>query len=84
MKIAYLIPFFKKQSLSFLIRCRMSPVVVLDVSKGEIQVQAFLEKGKPYRKSFKVKHDLDGLSQLVDFLEEIKAETGQKPPIILE
>ena len=32
----------------------MNPVVGLDVSKGESQVQAFLDKGKPYRKSFKV------------------------------
>jgi transposase len=28
----------------------MNPVVGLDVSKGESQVQAFLGKGKPYRK----------------------------------
>ena len=32
----------------------MNPVIGLDVSKGESQVQAFLDKGKPYRKSFKV------------------------------
>ena len=30
----------------------MNPVVGLDISKGESQVQAFLDKGKPYRKSF--------------------------------
>jgi transposase len=28
----------------------MNPVVGLDVSKGESQVQAFLGKGKSYRK----------------------------------
>lgn len=39
----------------------MNPVVGLDVSKGESQVQGFLEKGKPYRKNFKVKHVLEGL-----------------------
>ncbi|MGE8077680.1 hypothetical protein [Peribacillus loiseleuriae] len=27
----------------------MNPVVGLDVSKGESQVQAFLDKGKPFR-----------------------------------
>jgi len=27
----------------------MNPVVGLDVSNGESQVQAFLDKGKPYR-----------------------------------
>lgn len=37
---------------------RMNPVVGLDISKGESQVQAFLDKGKPYRKSFKVSHTL--------------------------
>ena len=36
----------------------MNPVVGLDVSKGESQVQAFLDKGKPYRKSFSIKHTL--------------------------
>jgi transposase len=30
----------------------MNPVVGLDVSKGESQVQAFLGKGKPYRKLY--------------------------------
>ncbi len=39
----------------------MNPVVGLDVSKGESQVQAYLDKGKPYRKGFKVSHTLEGL-----------------------
>ncbi|MFJ5624594.1 hypothetical protein ACIQD3_18120 [Peribacillus loiseleuriae] len=30
----------------------MNPVVGLDVAKGESQVQAFLDKSKPYRKRF--------------------------------
>ena len=42
----------------------MNPVVGLDISKGESQVQAFLDKGKPYRKSFSIKHTLDGLDSL--------------------
>jgi hypothetical protein len=62
----------------------MNPVVGLDVSKGESRVQAFLDKGKPYRKSFKVSHTVEGLGVLVKFLEDVKKETGQKPPIILE
>lgn len=62
----------------------MNPVVGLDVSKGESQVQAFLEKGKPFRKSFKVSHTLEGLGLLVEFWEEVKRATGQKPPKILE
>ncbi|RBP86589.1 hypothetical protein DFO70_12557 [Cytobacillus firmus] len=32
----------------------MNPVVGLDVAKGESQVQAFLDKKKPYKTSFKV------------------------------
>lgn len=62
----------------------MGPVVGLDVSKGESEVQGFLEKGKPYGKSFSIKHDLDGLGKLLDFLKEIKELTGQQPPVVLE
>lgn len=29
----------------------MNPVIGLDVSKGESQIHAFLDKGKPYRMS---------------------------------
>jgi len=50
----------------------MNPVVGLDISKGESQVQAFLDKGKPFRKSFKVSHTVEGLSYLVLFLEDVK------------
>ena len=62
----------------------MNPVIGLDVSKGESQVQAFLNKGKPYRKSFKISHTLEGLGLLLEFLEEVKRETGLKPSIVLE
>jgi transposase len=63
----------------------MNPVIGLDVSKGESQVQAFLDKGRPYRKSFSVKHTLDGLDSLLDFLEKVtKASNGIKPSVILE
>ena len=37
----------------------MNPVVGLGVAKGESRVQAYLERKKPYKKSFKVKHDLE-------------------------
>jgi len=62
----------------------MNPVVGLDISKGESQVQAFVDKGKPFRKSFKVTHTLQGLALLVEFLEVVQKETGLKPPVILE
>jgi transposase len=62
----------------------MNPVVGLDISKGESQVQAFVDKGKPFRKSFKVSHTLEGFGLLVEFLELVQKETGMKPPVILE
>ena len=49
----------------------MNPVVGLDVSKGESQVQAFLDKGKPYRKSFSMKNKEE--------LEPYKRHTTLKP-----
>src|SRR5690606_40342993 len=65
-------------------RDSMNPVVGLDISKGESQVQAFLDKGKPYHNNFNVSHTLEGLNSLVEFLEEIKRESGKKPSVILE
>jgi transposase len=62
----------------------MNPVVGLDVSKGESQIQAFLDKGKPYRKSFSVLHDLEGLETLLEFLRELEGFTDQKPSVVLE
>ncbi|MBV7507397.1 IS110 family transposase, partial [Bacillus sp. sid0103] len=62
----------------------MNPVVGLDIAKGESQVQAYLEKKKPYKSSFKVAHTLEGLDELYQFLREIESLTGVKPPIVLE
>ena len=63
----------------------MNPVVGLDVAKGESQVQAFLDKGKPYRKSFSIQHNLEGLKRFLDFLQEIeKAAGGYQPSVVLE
>jgi hypothetical protein len=62
----------------------MNPVVGLDVSKGKSEVQGFFDKGKPYRKSFSIRHDLEGLGLLLEFLKEIKDLTGQQPPVVLE
>src|ERR1700758_2708640 len=62
----------------------MNPVVGLDVAKGESQVQAFLDKKKPYKKSFKVTHTLEGLDSLHQFLKEIETLTGIRPPVVLE
>ncbi|MCI2256208.1 IS110 family transposase [Domibacillus sp. PGB-M46] len=62
----------------------MNPVVGLDVAKGESQVQAFLEKKKPYKGSFKVAHTLEGLESLHQYLREIEDLTGIRPPVVLE
>ncbi len=62
----------------------MNPVVGLDVSKGESQVPAFLDKGKPYRKSFKVSHINEALDSLLHFLKEVENESGMEPTVILE
>jgi hypothetical protein len=39
-------------------------------SRGKSQVQAFLDKGKPYRKSFKVSHTNEGLDSPLHFMKE--------------
>lgn len=62
----------------------MNPVIGLDVAKGESQVQAFLGKKQPYKKSFKVPHTLEGLSNLLDFIREVEDILGGRPPIVLE
>ena len=62
----------------------MNPVIGLDVAKGESQVQAFLEKKKPYKKSFKVAHTLENLQELHVFIREVEELKDSKPPIVLE
>lgn len=58
----------------------MNPVFGLNVAKVESQLQAFLDKGIPYRKSFNVGHDLGGLGDLLAFLHEVeKMAKGQQP-----
>ena len=63
----------------------MNPVVGLDVSKGKSQVQAFLDKNKPYRKSFSIEHNLKGLESFLDFLQEVgQLADDHQPTVILE
>lgn len=62
----------------------MNPVIGLDVAKGESQVQAYLDKKKAYKKSFKVQHNLEGLASLLDFIKELEDVAGERPPIVLE
>jgi hypothetical protein len=48
------------------------------------QVQAFLDKGKPYRKSFTVSHTIEAFNALLQFLKEVENEAGVEPTVILE
>ncbi|SFN27608.1 hypothetical protein SAMN05421832_1318 [Psychrobacillus psychrodurans] len=57
----------------------MNPVIGLDVAKGESQVQAFLDKKQPYKKSFKVAHTVEGLTTLLEFIREIEEVSGVRP-----
>lgn len=62
----------------------MNPVVGLDVAKGESQVQAFLDKSKPFGKSYSMKHTREELDRFIGFLNELEVMTGQMPMVILE
>ncbi|KQL45975.1 hypothetical protein AN963_13240, partial [Brevibacillus choshinensis] len=62
----------------------MNPVVGLDVSKGESQVQAFLDKGQPYGKSFSISHTREGLDTFLHFLKNVESITSKQPPVVLE
>jgi len=63
----------------------MNPVIGLDVSKGESQIQAFLDKGKPYQKSFSIAYDIKGLRNLLEFLHEVEIlANGSQPRVVLE
>ncbi|WP_096241753.1 IS110 family transposase [Alteribacillus bidgolensis] len=62
----------------------MNPVIGLDIAKGESQVQAFLQKKKPFKKTFKFKHDTEGLHRFYRFYEEMEQESGIRPVVIFE
>lgn len=62
----------------------MNPVIGLDVSKGESQGQAFLDKGMPYGKSVKILHTREGLDAFHLFLKDVETQSGHQPTIILE
>ena len=49
---------------------RMNPVVGIDVAKEVSEVQAFLDKGQPYGKSFSIKHNREELDYFIHFLGE--------------
>jgi transposase len=62
----------------------MNPVIGLDISKGQSQGQTFLDKGKPYGKSFSFFHTQEGLGEFLSRIHKVAAHTGQSPTVILE
>ncbi|MGN7468318.1 IS110 family transposase [Cytobacillus praedii] len=62
----------------------MDPVIGLDVAKGESQVQAFLARKQPFGKTFKFKHDTNGLRDFYVFYKEIKLNAEADPVVIFE
>ncbi|BBH24062.1 IS110 family transposase [Paenibacillus baekrokdamisoli] len=62
----------------------MNPVIGLDVSKGESHAQAFSDRGTPYGKTFRFKHDLDGLASFLRYLQDLESFTRQRPAVVLE
>lgn len=62
----------------------MDPVIGLDIAKGESQVQAYLQRKNPYKKSFKFQHHLGGLNKFHTFYKEVAAKAEKSPIIILE
>jgi transposase len=62
----------------------MNPVVGIDVSKGESQGQAFLDRNKPIGRNFRFTHTSEGLEILLETLREVEKESGVRPAIILE
>lgn len=62
----------------------MDPVIGLDVAKGESQVQAFLARKQPFGKTFKFKHDTNGLRDFYVFYKEVKLNAKADPVVIFE
>ena len=62
----------------------MDPVIGLDISKGKSQVQAFLQKKEPYKKSFIFEHNTLGLHDFHRFWLEVEEVTGRPPVVVFE
>jgi hypothetical protein len=57
----------------------MDPVIGLDIAKGKSQVQAFLQKKTPYKKSFVFEHNVLGLQDFYQFYREVEEAAGLPP-----
>lgn len=57
----------------------MNPVIGMDISKGQSEGQAFLNKGQPYGKSFCFLHTQEGLEELFNIVKTVQNKTGVSP-----
>lgn len=62
----------------------MTPVVGLDVAKRAIEGQACLDKGRLYGPAFQIVHTQEGLARLQTILDDLAAQTGCPPTVILD
>jgi transposase len=62
----------------------MNPVIGLDVSKGESHAQAFADRGTPYGKIFRFKHDLEGFASFLRYVQDLESFTRKRPAVVLE
>ncbi|MGG3575040.1 IS110 family transposase [Bacillus gobiensis] len=62
----------------------MDPVIGLDVAKGKTQVQAFLQKKNPYKRSFTFEHNVLGLHNFYRFYQEVEEVAGLPPSVVFE
>jgi transposase len=62
----------------------MNPVIGLDISKGQSDGQAFLDKGQPYGKTFGFFHTQEGLQDLLNVITDVQNKAGSIPTVILE
>jgi transposase len=62
----------------------MNPVIGLDISKGQSEGQAFLNKGQPHGRTFRFLHTQEGLQDLINIIHEVRSKAGSSPTVILE
>lgn len=62
----------------------MRPVIGIDVSKGESEGFIFLERNKPFGKSFRFQHTNEGIIQLCMRLQQTEELTALRPAVVLE
>ncbi len=62
----------------------MNSVIGLDISRAESHGQAFVDRGKPFRSSYKFEHTREGLAKLLHVALELESSCGIRPTLILE